>query len=212
MARSVAPDDRLPTLMTTLAASDSIGRLALQFLILTARSGEVRGARWSEVNIATAVWTVPADRMKAGKQHLVPLSAPALAILSLMREVASDDLIFPGITGRSPNAEALGNGRPGALTRTAGKRPMSDMTLTKVLRTAGGGNATVHGMRSTFRDWAAEQTAFAGEVVEAALAHSLANKVEAAYRRTNYLEKRSGLMDDWAAFAVASTATNDPTV
>ena len=195
------PYEKLPTLMQTLGETESIGRLALQFLILTAaRSGEVRGARWSEVDMAAAVWTVPADRMKAGKQHLVPLSAPALAILKRMAEVASDELVFPGITGRTADADSLGKGRPGALTRAAGKRPMSDMTLTKVLRTAGADDATVHGMRSSFRDWAAEQTSFPGEVVEAALAHTIGNKVEAAYRRTNYLEKRRGLMDAWAAF------------
>lgn len=195
------PYDKLPGLMQTLGETESIGRLALQFLILTAaRSGEVRGARWVEADMAAAVWTVPADRMKAGKQHLVPLSAPALVILKRMAEVASDELIFPGITGRAANADTLGKGRPGALTRDAGKRPMSDMTLTKVLRTAGADDATVHGMRSSFRDWAAEQTAFPGEVVEAALAHTIGNKVEAAYRRTNYLEKRRGLMDTWAIF------------
>lgn len=203
------PYDKLPGLMQTLGETESIGRLALQFLILTAaRSGEVRGARWSEVDMEGAVWTVPANRMKAGKQHLVPLSAPALAILKRMADVASDELVFPGITGRAADAETLGKGRPGALTRDAGKRPMSDMTLTKVLRTAGADDATVHGMRSSFRDWAAEQTAFAGEVVEAALAHTIGNKVEAAYRRTNYLEKRRGLMDAWAAFIVPTSRTD----
>lgn len=197
------PYDKLPALMQTLDATESIGRLALQFLILTAaRSGEVRGARWSEIDMAATVWTVPADRMKAGKQHLVPLSAHALAILKRMADVASDELVFPGITGRSVDADSLGKGRPGALTRAAGKRPMSDMTLTKVLRTAGATDATVHGMRSSFRDWAAEQTTFPGEVVEAAPAHTIGNKVEAAYRRTNYLEKRRGLMEAWASFAV----------
>lgn len=196
------PYEKLPGLVQTLGETESIGRLALQFLILTAaRSGEVRGAEWSEIDMTAAVWTVPADRMKAGKQHLVPLSASALAILKRMADVASDELVFPGITGRAADADSLGKGRPGALTRTAGKRPMSDMTLTKVLRTAGANDATVHGMRSSFRDWAAEQTSFPGEVVEAALAHTIGNKVEAAYRRTNYLEKRRGLMDAWAAFA-----------
>ena len=196
------PYDELPTLMRALGETESIGRLALQFLILTAaRSGEVRGARWCEIDMTAAVWTVPAERMKAGKLHLVPLSQPALTILKRMAEVASDELVFPGITGRAANANTVGNGRPGALTRPGGKRPMSDMTLTKVLRTARGGDATVHGMRSTFRDWAAERTAFPGEVVEAALAHSVANKVEAAYRRTNYLEKRRGLMNAWSAYA-----------
>ncbi len=198
------PYDKLPALMEALGETESIGRLALQFLILTAgRSGEVRGAKWSEIDMAAAVWTVPAERMKAGKQHLVPLSAPTLAILKRMAEVASDELVFPGITGRAADTDSLGKGRPGALTRAAGKRPMSDMTLTKVLRTAGAVNATVHGMRSSFRDWAAEQTAFPGEVVESALAHTIGNKVEAAYRRTNYLEKRRGLMDAWATYLAA---------
>jgi len=197
------PYDKLPALMQGLRETESIGRLALQFLILTAaRSGEVRGACWSEIDVTAAVWTVPANRMKAGKQHLVPLSAPALAILKRMADVASDELVFPGITGRAADTDSLGKGRPGALTREAGKRPMSDMTLTKVLRTSGAGDATVHGMRSSFRDWAAEQTAFPGEVVEAALAHTIGNKVEAAYRRTNYLEKRRVLMDAWADFAI----------
>ena len=195
------PYDKLPALMQTLGETESIGRLALQFLILTAaRSGEVRGTRWSEIDMVTAVWTVPADRMKAGKQHLVPLSAPACAILKRMADVASDELVFPGITGRASHGDSLGKGRPGSLTRAAGKRPMSDMTLTKVLRTACSADATVHGMRSSFRDWAAEQTTFPGEVVEAALSHMIGNKVEAAYRRTNYLEKRRGLMDAWATF------------
>ncbi len=201
------PYEDLPALMRTLGETESIGRLALQFLIFTAaRSGEVRGARWSEIDMAAAVWTVPAERMKAGKQHLVPLSAPALGVLKRMAEVASDDLVFPGITGRATDVANPGRGRPGALTRVVGKRPMSDMTLTKVLRTAGATDATVHGMRSTFRDWAAEQTAFPGEVVEAALAHTIQNKVEAAYRRTNYLEKRRGLMDAWASFLAARPA------
>ncbi len=119
-----------------------------------------------------------------------------------MADVASDELVFPGITGRAAGTDSLGKGRPGALTREAGKRPMSDMTLTKVLRTGSADDATVHGMRSSFRDWAAEQTAFPGEVVEAALAHTIGNKVEAAYRRTNYLEKRRVLMDAWADFAI----------
>ena len=139
------PYEDLPALTQTLGGAESIGRLALQFLILTAgRSGEVRGARWSEIDMQAAVWTVPAEQMKAGKQHLVPLSAPALAILKRMAEVASDELVFPGITGRPAEAANLGKGRPGALTRTAGKRPMSDMTLAKVLRTTGAVDATVH--------------------------------------------------------------------
>jgi integrase len=105
------PYDELPSLLATLVESESIGRLALQFLILTAaRSGEVRGARWEEIDVNAAVWTVPAERMKAGKQHLVPLSEPALAILKRMKEVASDDLVFPGITGRAPSVEAIGKG------------------------------------------------------------------------------------------------------
>lgn len=174
------------TLMSKLAEGESIGRLALRFLILTAaRSGEVRAATWEEVDLEKGVWTVPAAKMKAGRVHTVPLSPAALAVLKTAakgRTGRMEELVFPGLRGKS----------------------LSDMTLTKVLRAAGGDKATVHGFRSSFRDWAAERTRVEGAVVEAALAHTNANRVEAAYRRTNYLEKRSALMRKWAAFLAAT--------
>lgn len=169
-----------PELMTALAANDSVGRLALQFTILTAaRSGEVRGATWEEIE--GDVWTIPANRMKAGKAHMVPLGARALAILETakaFRGTKKGEPVFPGLK----------------------RQPLSDMTLAKALRSVDEGKATVHGFRSTFRDWAAEMTATPGDVVEAALAHMIGNRVEAAYRRTNYLDKRRILMDQWAAY------------
>ena len=178
------PYEELPALMPELEASVSLGRLALRFVILTAcRSGEVRGARWSEIDLKQKTWTIPAARMKAGKEHVVPLSAAALEILGAaepFRGRSRDAFIFPGKRGK----------------------PLSDMTLTKVLRDMGLASITVHGFRSSFRDWAAEQTATPGDVVEAALAHTIRNKVEAAYRRTNYLEKRRVLMDAWCRFVL----------
>ena len=178
------PYEHAPSLMAKLAESDSVGRNALRFLILTAaRSGEVRGAIWSEIDLDQKLWTVPGDRMKAGKTHIVPLQPAAITILEQMKKAfddAPDQPLFPG----------------------KAKKPLSDMTLTKVLRDGFSSDITVHGFRSTFRDWAAEQTDVAGDVVEAALAHAVQNKVEAAYRRTNYLEKRRALMNGWAAYLI----------
>jgi integrase len=177
-----------PALMQKLGLSSTIGRLALRFLILTAtRSGEVRLATWQEIDFKKALWTIPASRMKAGKEHVVPLSAAAMSILAI-------------------TAEAYGLNDHAPLFPGKGGKPLSDMTLTKVLRTDLPGIVTVHGFRSSFRDWAAEQTAFPGEVVEAALAHAIANKVEAAYRRTNYLEKRTSLMTEWADYLQQTTS------
>ncbi len=163
------------------AESETVGRLALLFTILTAtRSGEVRGATWGEVDLANKVWNISGNRMKAGQPHSVPLSDPALHILETMKglfEGRSDDLIFPGQAGKQ----------------------ISDMTMTKVLRKAGVA-VTTHGFRSSFRDWAAEQTRFPPEWSEAALAHTLPNKVEAAYRRTKFLDQRRELMKAWGDY------------
>lgn len=160
---------------------ETTGRLALQFLILTAaRSGEVRGARWQEIDLKDRVWRIPAARMKMGEDHSVPLSPKALAILKRAKSYSTakpEALIFPGLK----------------------RQPLSDMTLTKVLRTCGGEGFTVHGFRSTFRDWAAE-CGYNNDWAEAALAHSVPNRVEAAYRRTNFLEQRKDLMNNWAKF------------
>lgn len=164
------------------AAAPVAGRLGLLFTIYTAsRSGEVRGAQWGEVDLAAKVWTIPADRMKAHRAHTVPLSPAALAVLeraaALRKSAKPSALVFP--------------------SRTGGE--LSDMTLAKVLRDAGQ-PFTVHGFRSAFKDWAAEETAFPDAVSEAALAHGDPDKVRKAYRRTDFLQLRRELMEAWAAF------------
>jgi integrase len=177
------PYAELPAFMGELrSGSPTVGRLALQFLILTAaRSGEVRGARWEEIDLDKAQWNIPADRMKAGVAHSVPLTPAAVEVLRQVREVTSvrkGQPIFPGLKGK----------------------PLSDATLAKVLRVGGEGRSTVHGMRSAFRDWIAEQTSFPGDWAEAALAHTLPNKVEAAYKRTKFLDQRRKLMEAWSDY------------
>lgn len=177
------PYAELPSLMAALRNGDpSAGRLGLRFLILSAaRSGEVRGATWSEIDFEKAQWNIPAARMKVGDPHCVPLPAEAIEILHLARGLTGDRPdrpIFAGMKGKA----------------------MSDMTLGKALKVAGAGPYTVHGMRSAFRDWVAEQTSFPGEWAEAALAHTLPNKVEAAYRRTKFVEQRRTLMEAWGDF------------
>ncbi len=177
------PYEDVPTFLKHLHKRTSVARLALEFLILTAsRSGEVRGAKWAEINLDAKLWTVPAERMKVGKEHVVPLTDAAIDVLERARPYYAEcsDLVFPG-------RNVL--------------RPMSDMTLLKILRYAKL-PFTVHGFRSAFRDWAAEKTSYPGEVAEAALAHTVSNKVEAAYRRTNYLDKRRELMREWSDFCV----------
>jgi integrase len=177
------PYAELPAFMSELkAGTPTVGRLALQFLILTAaRSGEVRGAKWEEIDLDKAQWNIPAARMKAGDAHSVPLAPAAVEALRQVREltkVRKEQPIFPGLKGQ----------------------PLSDATLAKVLRVGGGGAYTVHGMRSAFRDWIAEQTTFPGDWAEAALAHTLPNKVEAAYKRTKFLDQRRKLMEAWADY------------
>jgi integrase len=183
------PYEQAPAMMAKLAETNSIGRLALRFLILTAaRSGEVRGACWREIDLDQQLWTIPGERMKAGKTHIVPLPPAAIEILNYLKTayVASPDQpLFPG----------------------KANKPLSDMTMTKVLRDGFAGDITVHGFRAAFRDWVAEQKDGMDQVGEAALAHTNANKVEAAYRRTNYLEKRRGLMADWAIFITGGVRT-----
>ena len=171
----------VPTFVEKLGERESVGRLALEALILTAtRSGEIRGATWAELDLKAALWTIPAARMKMGKVHIVPLSQPAVAVFERAQRYKAgiSDLVFPG-----QNV----------------KNPLSDMTLLKVLRDMEI-MVTVHGFRSAFRGWVAEQTDYSGEVAEAALAHTVSNKVEAAYRRTDFLDKRRLLMRNWAAF------------
>lgn len=177
----------LPALMPRIEESQGMGSLALQFTILTAaRSGEVRLAIWAEIDLEARVWTIAPERMKAGREHRVPLSKSALAILEKLRPLAVNDqsLLFP--------------------SKRAAK-PLSDMTLAAVLKRLGE-SVTVHGMRSTFRDWAEENTSYPHEVKEAALAHAVKNKVEAAYRRTDLFDKRIAMMDAWASYATGAGA------
>lgn len=182
------PYTEVPAFMKEMTSLPSTaGRLALQFAVLTAaRSGEVRGASWKEIDWDRAQWNIPAERMKTAEAHSIPLSEAAIGILkqaqALPREFGTD-LVFPGLRGKM----------------------LSDMTLTKALKKAVGAGQTVHGFRSTFRDWVAEQTKFPGEWAEAALAHALPNKVEAAYRRTKFLEQRRRLMGAWSDYL---TSTN----
>jgi integrase len=178
------PYPELGDFMVRLRAAAGMGARALEFTILTAaRSGEVRGATWSEIDLEAGIWTVPGSRMKAGKEHKVPLSDAALELLASLPRTDETDLIFFGTKNR----------------------PLSDMSLTAVLRRMGL-DVTAHGFRSTFRDWAAETTAYPSEVVEMALAHTIGNKVEAAYRRGDLFDKRRRLMADWAKFCGTSSA------
>jgi integrase len=186
----------VPALMRNLAAaSPTTGRDALRFTIYNAvRSNETRFAVWTEFDLENAVWTIPGERMKAGETHSVPLSAPAVALLRKRWNERTSDT--------------------GLVFSKDGKRPISDMTMTKVLREDGIRSITVHGFRSTFTDWAAECTDFPKEVADKALAHKLLNKVEAAYRRTDFFEKRRSLMMQWADylgnFAPAKTPAAKP--
>ena len=156
------PFDDLPAYVERLRESDGISARALEFTILTAaRSGEVLGARWSEIDLVAKVWTVPASRMKAAREHRVPLSERAVEVLSALAAVKIGDYVFPG-------------------AKRGG--PLSVMALTMVMRRTGAGNFTVHGFRSAFRDWAGERTNFPREVAEAALAHVVGDETERAYR------------------------------
>jgi integrase len=172
--------------LSELREQEGVSVRALEFAILTAaRTAEVIGARWEEIDLDEKLWIIPADRMKAGREHRVPLSPAALAIVEKMVTIRSGDLVFPGVK--------------------AGQA-MSNMTLLMLLRRMKRADITVHGFRSTFSDWAAERTNFPREVREMALAHVVDNKVEAAYRRGDLFQKRRQIMDAWAKFC-ATPAT-----
>lgn len=172
------PWSEMPAFMERLHTAQGMGARALEFATLTAaRSGEVRGATWDEIDEDRALWTIPATRMKAGKVHEVPLSTPALKLLRALPRFEGVPYVFP-----SPRSRAL-----------------SDMTLTAVLKRMEVA-ATAHGMRSAFRDWCAESTNYAREVAEKSLAHSIGTAVERSYQRGDLMAKRTRLMRDWAAF------------
>jgi integrase len=173
------PFDDVPAFMSSLRERDGVAPLALEFAILTAaRSGEVLGARWDEINLDAGLWTVPAARMKGSRAHRVPLSERAVEILRQMEQARISEFVFPGLKHN---------------------RPLSGMALEMVLRRMKV-DVTVHGFRSAFRDWAGERTTFPREIAEAALAHLVGDAVERAYRRGDALEKRRRLMDAWARF------------
>lgn len=186
------PFAEIGSFMADLRKHAGTSARALEFAILTAaRSGEVRGARWAEIDMDAAIWIIPAERIKTEKEHRIPLSAPALELLKALPTMAGTDLVFPGAK--------------------EGK-PLSDMALTAVLRRMKRSDLTAHGMRSTFRDWAGERTAYAREVIEHALAHQLKDKAEAAYARGTLFDKRRRLMEDWSKFCgtVATEASVTP--
>ncbi len=181
------PWQDVPNFVADISHARRVTRLALTFCILTAaRSGEVRNMRWSEVDLERAEWQVPGERMKMGRDHNVPLSDAAIGILLEAKSLAFDDedpFVFPNSKGK----------------------PLSDMTLTMILRRSFSTNPpTVHGFRSSFTDWAAEETSFPREVVDASLAHQTGSKVDIAYRRTDFLEKRRQLMEAWANWVFPS--------
>ncbi len=174
--------DQVPKFFAALNGKDSTAALALRFLILTsARSGEVIGATWDEIDTAKAVWTLPPNRMKAGKEHIVPLSEDAKALLEKLPLGEGSTVIFATPEGKS----------------------LSNMAMSMLLRRMGAG-VTTHGFRSSFRDWAGETTEYPRELVELALAHTVGNDTELAYRRMRSVERRRKLMEDWALFCLSA--------
>lgn len=173
------PYAEIPDFLPRVRSADALAARMLEFTILTAaRSGEARGAVWSEIDLDKAIWTIPGARMKAGKEHRVPLSSRAVEILSELYKTKTGDLVFPG--------------------QKAGK-PLSIMAMNMFLRRLKV-DVTVHGFRSAFRDWCGNETSFPREVAEQALAHHVGDAVERAYRRSDALEKRRKLMEAWAAY------------
>ena len=174
------PYAELSKFMAELRRQEGIAAKAFEFAILTvARTGEVIGARWSEIDLERRLWVIPAERMKAGKEHRVPLSEASASILETMQKVREGDYVFPGGKAR---------------------RPLSNMAFLMLLRRIGRGDLTAHGFRSTFSDWCSERTNFPAEVREMALAHMVGDKVEAAYRRGDLFQKRRQVMDAWARY------------
>jgi integrase len=190
------PYHQMPAFLTALRCRAGAGARALEFAILTAaRSGEVRGARWSEIDLAAGVWTIPAVRMKAQREHRVPLSGEAVTLLSELPRVEGESLVFPGARRGAP----LSN-----MSLAAHVRGMNEPVPAWISRE--GDSVVPHGFRSSFRDWAAEQTHYPAEMAEMALAHTVGSKVEAAYRRGDMFEKRRQMMADWAAWCGGSAA------
>lgn len=181
------PYGDMPTFFVALRSQPGLGAKALEFAILTAaRTGEVLGVKWGEIDFASKIWVVPAERMKSGREHRVPLSGRAIAVLELLKaadnEADGEGYVFPGA-------------KPG--------KPLSNMSMLKLLERMKRSELTTHGFRSTFRDWTAEQTHTPRDVAEMALAHVVSNAVEAAYRRGDMLAKRDELMESWAVYCAS---------
>ena len=177
------PYQRANEFVMALRKQGGMTSLALEYMLLTAcRTGEVAAARWDEVDFVTNVWTIPAERMKAGREHRVPLCTRAVEILQVLKDKAQNDFVFPSHSMQKDTHMSLGS------------------CLVAMKRMEGFEGYTPHGLRSTFRDWAAETTNFANETLELALAHTIANKAEAAYRRQDQLEKRAKLMQQWQTY------------
>jgi integrase len=178
----------VPAFVANLRGREAIAALALEFAILTAaRSGEVLGARWSEIDLEAKIWTIPATRMKAGREHRIPLNAPAQSILRTLHEAKASNYVFPG---------------------QHAARPLCVTSLETVLRRMDVEGATVHGFRSSFRDWAGNETQYPRELAEHALAHVIGDKAEQAYRRGDALARRRELMDAWARHCAGAAGEN----
>ena len=179
------PYAEIGAFLAELRRRDGVAARALEFTILTAaRSGEALGARWDEIDMRARLWTVPAARMKRDREHRVPLSTTAMAVLERMAKIRESEIVFPG------NQRAV----------------LSNHSMLVILKRMGRESLTVHGFRSSFRDWAAERTNFPNEMLEMALAHTVSDKVEAAYRRGDMFDKRRTLMDAWAKYCAKPAA------
>jgi len=183
------PYRQIGSFMTGLRQQDMVAARALELAILTAaRTSEVLNATWDEIDLVNKVWAIPGARMKSGKDHKIPLSAPAIAIIESMQAIRKGAFVFPG---------------------RKGYRPLSNMAFLMLLRRMGRGDLTAHGFRSSFRDWCAEQTNFPSEVAEAALAHVVSDKVVSAYRRTDFFDRRRQMMEAWARYCSAPVIAGD---
>src|ERR1700704_2311847 len=182
------PYEDVAAFIAKLREREAHSALALELCVLTAaRSGEILGIRWSEIDLDKKIWTVPASRMKAGREHRVPLASRAVAILLQLGKLKVGDFVFPGQTRN---------------------KPLSNMAMEMILRRMNVQAATVHGFRSSFRDWAGNVSNFPREITETALAHVVGDKAEQAYRRSDALEKRRKLMDAWSAYCEPKTSAN----
>lgn len=174
------PYEKIPEFLKALGDQEGVARLALEFTIHTAaRTNETLGATWDEIDFENKVWNIPAERMKGKQAHIVPLTSKSLDILTDAKAIKLSDYVFPGARAN---------------------RPLSNMSMNMLMRRMKIEDVTVHGFRSSFRDWCGDKTDFPREVAEAALAHKVGNKVEQAYRRRNALEKRSSLMAEWSTY------------